>query len=81
VAIDAAACDLVNKQPGFKESFLTHHHEPGDDKFAGMRPNTDGPRQLRYAEELGLGTRDYELIQIIIPFFPAAYSTNRSCQT
>jgi len=64
VAIDAAACDLVNKQPGFKESFLTHHHEPGDDKFAGMRPNTDGPRQLRYAEELGMGSRDYELIQI-----------------
>ena len=64
VAIDAAACDLVNQQPGFTESFLSAHHHPGDDKFTGMRPNTDGTRQLRYAEEIGLGTRDYELVRI-----------------
>jgi uncharacterized protein len=64
VAIDAAACDLVNQQQGYAESFLTVHHHPGEDKFSGMRPNTDGPRQLRYAEELGMGTRDYELVQL-----------------
>ena len=64
VAIDAAACDLVNQQQGFAESFLARHRHPGEDKFAGMRPNTDGPRQLRYAEELGMGTRDYELVQL-----------------
>ena len=46
VAIDAAACDLVNQQQGFAESFLARHRHPGEDKFAGMRPNTDGPRQL-----------------------------------
>jgi uncharacterized Fe-S center protein len=64
VAIDAAACDLVNQQPGFKESLLARHLHPGEDKFSGLRPNTDGPRQLRYAEELGLGTRDYELVRL-----------------
>ncbi|MGA2104570.1 MAG: DUF362 domain-containing protein [Methanoregula sp.] len=64
VAIDAAACDLVNQQQGFAESLLSRHRHPGEDKFTGMRPNTDGPRQLRYAEELGLGTRDYELIRL-----------------
>ncbi|MEN6396228.1 MAG: DUF362 domain-containing protein, partial [Methanoregula sp.] len=64
VAIDAAACDLVNQQQGYAESFLSAHHHPGEDKFSGLRPNTDGPRQLRYAEELGMGTRDYELIRL-----------------
>ena len=54
----------MNQQPGFKESLLTHHHEPGGDKFTGMRPNTDGTRQLRYAEEIGLGSRDYELVRL-----------------
>ena len=64
VAIDAAACDLVNQQQGYTESFLSAHLHPGEDKFSGLRPNTDGPRQLRYAEELGMGTRDYELIRL-----------------
>jgi len=64
VAIDAASCDLVNKQSGFADSFLTRHRHAGEDKFSGMRPNTDGPRQLRYAEELGLGSRDYTLVPI-----------------
>jgi uncharacterized Fe-S center protein len=64
VAIDAAARDLVNQQQGYKESFLTAHLHPGEDKFSGMRPKTDGPRQLQYAEELGMGSRDYELVQL-----------------
>jgi uncharacterized Fe-S center protein len=29
-----------------------------------MRPNTDGKRQLRYAEELGMGSREYELVRL-----------------
>ena len=64
VAIDAAACDLVNQQQGFAESFLSRHRHPGEDKFTGLRPNTDGTRQLQYAEELGMGTRDYELVRL-----------------
>jgi len=64
VAIDAAACDLVNQQQGFAGSFLSTHHHPGEDKFKGMRPNTDGPRQLKYAEELGMGSREYDLVML-----------------
>ena len=64
VAIDAAACDLVNQQEGFAGSFLARHRHPGEDKFSGMRPNTDGPRQLRYAEELGMGSREYQLVRL-----------------
>jgi hypothetical protein len=64
VAIDAAASDLVNQQQGFKNTFLSAHHHPGEDKFTGLRPNTDGPRQLNYAQELGMGSREYELVKL-----------------
>lgn len=64
VAIDTASFDLVNKQQGYRDSLLTAHHECGADKFTGVHAQTDGCRQLEYAEELGMGTRDYELITI-----------------
>jgi len=64
VAIDAASFDLVNQQTGFSRSLLTAHHESGGDKFTGVHASTDGYRQIRYAEELGMGTRNYELIPL-----------------
>ncbi|MBN1540123.1 MAG: DUF362 domain-containing protein [Candidatus Thermoplasmatota archaeon] len=64
VAIDAACYDLVNRQPGFRDSKLRGGWEAGGDKFLGMRPKVDGRIQLRHGEELGLGTRDYELLEI-----------------
>ncbi|HMK16228.1 MAG TPA: DUF362 domain-containing protein, partial [Methanomicrobiales archaeon] len=33
VAIDAASLDLVNRQPGFRDSLLRTHLGPGEDKF------------------------------------------------
>ncbi len=41
-----------------------HAHEVGDDKFHILHPNTNWQAGLRYAEEIGIGTREYELIQI-----------------
>lgn len=64
VAIDAASFDLVNQQQGYQDSLLTSHHHPGGDKFKGVHPQTDGARQLEYAEEIGMGSRGYELIKI-----------------
>jgi uncharacterized Fe-S center protein len=64
VAIDAASFDLVNQQTGFIESLLTAHHHTGEDKFKGVHPQTDGFRQVRYAEEIGMGNRAYDLITI-----------------
>jgi hypothetical protein len=64
VATDAASYDLVNRQLGFLNSRLTSHHKSGEDKFKGMRANTDGRLQVRYAEELGMGSSQYELIRI-----------------
>jgi len=34
------------------------------DKFGGVHPMIDWSTQLRYAEEVGLGTRDYNLLKI-----------------
>jgi hypothetical protein len=64
VAIDTASYDLVNRQQGFADSLLTAHRQKGGDKFTGVHPRTDGERQLRYAEEIGMGTRDYNLVRI-----------------
>ncbi len=64
VAIDAASFDLVNRQMGLPGSLLETNLAPGEDKFKGLRCLTDGCAQLRYAEEIGLGTADYELIEV-----------------
>ena len=64
VAIDAASFDLVNGQQGNPRSVLVHNHRKGEDKFKGLRANTDAYRQIRYGEEIGLGSSDYELIRL-----------------
>jgi len=64
VAIDAASFDLVNQQVGHPDSLLTAHHHKGGDKFKGVHPQTDGYRQVRYGEELGMGRSAYKLIKI-----------------
>ena len=63
MAIDQAAADLVNDSPGLKESMLKGGLAPGDDKFRQV-VDVDWTAQLRYAEELGLGSRDYDLIKV-----------------
>ena len=64
VAIDAASYDLVNQQTGFTDSLLTAHHHQGKDKFKGVHAQTDGYRQVKYAEEIGMGSSTYDLIAI-----------------
>jgi len=64
VAIDAASYDLVNQQTGFTNSLLTAHHHKGKDKFKGVHAQTDGYHQLKYAEEIGMGSTEYDLIAI-----------------
>ena len=64
VAIDAASYDLVNEQQGFSDSLLHTHHKKGQDKFRGIWDETDGYRQIRYAEKMGMGSSRYELIAI-----------------
>jgi len=64
VAIDAASFDLVNGQQGLRESALTVNLGKGEDKFQGLRKRTDGYRQIRYAEQIGLGSGEYRLVEL-----------------
>jgi hypothetical protein len=64
VAIDQAAVDLVNALPALAGCCLECNREPGEDKFRGVYPHIDWTIQLAYAEELGLGSRNYELTYI-----------------
>jgi len=64
VAIDQASIDLINNETGNTGTLLHSHHAPGEDKFTGVWENIDGRHQLIYGEKIGLGTRDYRLIEI-----------------
>ncbi len=64
VAIDAASFDLVNGQQGLRDSALTVNLGKGEDKFQGLRMRTDGYRQIRYAEQIGLGSGEYRLVEL-----------------
>jgi uncharacterized Fe-S center protein len=64
VAIDQASVDLVDKEEGNRSSKLTSAWESGGNKFRAIYPEVDWNIQLSYAEKIGLGTREYELIKI-----------------
>jgi len=64
VAIDQASVDLVNQQSGNHASKLPKNWENGEDKFRALYPEVDWSIQLSYAQEIGLGTKEYELIKI-----------------
>ncbi|MFC1895525.1 DUF362 domain-containing protein [Thermodesulfobacteriota bacterium] len=64
VAIDQASADLVNNEPGIPSSCLKASLEPGQDKIRDVYPYVEWTIQLDYAQQLGMGSRDYELIQV-----------------
>jgi uncharacterized Fe-S center protein len=69
VALDKASIDMVNSAPAAKGSVLDEkicdcHEHTGEDKIKHIHPNTDWRVGLRYAEEIGLGTQDYELVVV-----------------
>jgi uncharacterized Fe-S center protein len=64
VAIDQAAVDLVNQEPALPGCRLETNRKAGEDKFKGLHPKVDWQIQLDYAQELGLGSREYELVKI-----------------
>lgn len=74
VALDQACADMVTAAPVLQTSNTitekehtcechNHTHE-GEDKFHMLHPNTNWQAGLRYAEEIGIGTREYELIKL-----------------
>jgi uncharacterized Fe-S center protein len=64
VAIDQASMDLVNAQPALETSCLKGNPMADTDKVKAVYPHIDWAHQLQYAEQVGLGRRDYDLIRI-----------------
>ncbi len=64
VAVDQASVDLINRQGGLADSKLKGNFSPGEDKFSGVYPHLDHSIQLKHAESLGLGSRQYELLEV-----------------
>ncbi|MBM3307076.1 MAG: DUF362 domain-containing protein [Candidatus Eisenbacteria bacterium] len=64
VAADQACYDLVNEAPVARGSDISQNYRRGGDKFRDLHAEVDPTEQLRHAEELGLGTRNYQLIEI-----------------
>ena len=64
VALDRACADAVNKQPVIAGSQLDEMPHVHHDHFIDSAPTTDWRVCLEHAQKLGLGTQEYELIQI-----------------
>ncbi len=63
VAIDQASVEMVNSQDSLPGSSLGKNTRAGEDKFKRLYPEVDWEFQLEYAQKIGLGNRDYELIR------------------
>jgi uncharacterized Fe-S center protein len=64
VAIDQASLDLIAQAHGLQDTALKKHHAPGEEKFSGVHQDVDSTVTLAYGESIGLGSRDYELIEV-----------------
>ncbi|MDY6970701.1 MAG: DUF362 domain-containing protein [Thermodesulfobacteriota bacterium] len=64
VAIDQASADMVNQQAAAEGSCVSKCREPGEDKFKGIYPKVDWTVQLKHAEKIGLGSREYKVVKI-----------------
>ncbi len=64
VALDQACADAVNNAPINPNSFLNEVKHVHDDHFYDMHPNTKWKTGIAHAEALGLGTHEYELIEV-----------------
>lgn len=64
VAVDQASMDLVSDAPPLYPSQLPFGVTQGQNKFAAIHTHVPKDFGLAYAEELGLGSREYELISM-----------------
>jgi uncharacterized Fe-S center protein len=64
VALDQACVDLVNKAVANQGSVLADVHFEHGDKFTHVHPETHWESQVAHAEEIRLGTRQYELVAV-----------------
>lgn len=67
VAIDQASVDLMNAQAVLPNSHIGSLNPPPKDKIRAVYPHIPWEHQLEYAESLGLGFRNYELVTVRPP--------------
>ena len=63
VAVDKACIDAVNAAIPLKNT-INDEREKAGDVFSSIHPGIDWRVQLRHAEEIGLGTSEYELVTV-----------------
>lgn len=68
VALDVACADAVNAQPVIHGSILYEHRQQhdhaGHDHFHMNHPETNWKSCIEHAKKLGIGTDEYELIEV-----------------
>lgn len=64
VALDVACADAVNKQPVIPGSLLDKSADHSHDHFHAVSPDTDWKVGIEHAVKIGLGNKEYELIEL-----------------
>lgn len=64
VALDCACADAVNKQPVISGSQLDRMPKMTNDHFVNSAPETNWRSCVEHAEKIGIGSQEYELIEI-----------------
>ena len=64
VALDQACVDAVNNAPIINQSYLAEVKHVHNDHFYDMHPNTEWKTGIAHAETLGLGSHEYELLEV-----------------
>ena len=65
VALDQASLDLVTAAPTLPDSVIPEGDHAGCEKFRMVHGGVDPFAQLEYGEKIGLGSREYNLIDVI----------------
>ncbi len=64
VALDTACADAVLKAPVMAGSILDEVEHIHGDHFTDVAPSTAWKTQLTHAEKIGIGSMQYELIEV-----------------
>ena len=64
VALDQACADAANRMPVNPNSMLSEAEHCHHDHFDDIHPDTSWKQGLEYAEKIGLGSREYTLIEV-----------------